>query len=126
MSLERTYQERVENKGYARSNGDRREGGGDPVHTRVLASPPEPEGTDDKRGSADHCTIEALLRRREPAPLDNERGVMPGEGDGEVRPDSRPEPDTDEDEAGLADVEAPRANEDEGNRLEHWAYVSIA
>ena len=44
---------------------------------------------------------------------------MPREGNCEVRAEGRSETDADEDEAGFADVEAARAYEDDGKRLEH-------
>ena len=114
-----TYQERVKDERHTRADRDRRESGHDPVHTRVLARPPEPERPSDERGRADHGTVETLLWGREPAPLDNELGVVPRERDGEVGTDGSAEPDADEDEPSLANVEAARVDEDEGECLEH-------
>ena len=114
-----TYQERVKDERNARADRDRRERRHDPVHARVLARPPEPERPSDERGRADHGPKEALLGRGEAAPLDDEVRVVLRERDGEVRADRGADPDADEDEAGLADVEPTCADENEGERLEH-------
>ena len=91
----------------------------------VLAGPTQPEAADDESGSTNHGTEQTLLGRREAAPLDDQLRIVLRERDGHVRPDRRANAHADEDEAGLANVEAARADEDDRQSLEDCDHVRI-
>ena len=85
------------------------------MHIRILSRPPEPERADDHERPADHRAQQALLRRREPAPLADEPRVVRGEHDVDERAERGADADGDEDEAHVRDAEVSPGDEDDGD-----------
>ena len=122
VGVHQERKEAVEHERHRSPDGHRRERRHDPVHAGVLARPPQPERAQDEHRAADHRAVQALLGGREAAVLDDELGVVLGEGDSEVCADGGADAHADEDKTGFAAVEAASGDEDERDGFEHWRW----
>jgi len=72
-----THQERHEHQVDTHSNENSCTSRCSPMHTRIFASPSKPEASDNQAGTANHCPIQPLLRRRETFPFWHKHWVFP-------------------------------------------------
>lgn len=115
----RAHQERDEDGADTEPNEYRAECRNVPRYAGILARPSEPKDSHDERAPANHGGPQALLRRRETAPLLNQGGIAPRHRDIEGRTSSCADTNSDEYQAVLRNREPPLPDKDDWKGLEY-------
>ena len=113
------YQEGHENKTDPCSNRDRTDCRDIPRYAGVVASPTEPENTDDKGWASNHGTIKSVLGWRESFPFPNQVWIMCRHAIVDGSPQGGTDPDSYKNKTVFRTGEAAPCHEYDGESLEH-------